>query len=137
MVAVGRRWAGHSRQPTIAGRLTRSVSGGFENFQWHIATLHTPPVVLLETAQRVVAWAVATDAGQDDPLLMSVVSAARALVDAIHASGRDAFSQLLIEAMVDQAIADGTSDPKHSAEAGGLTVTESTGSNLGPGQADP
>ena len=55
---------------------------------------------------------------------MSVVSAARALVDAIHASGRDAFSQLLIEAMVDQAIADGTSDPKHSAEAGGLRVTE-------------
>jgi len=70
--------------------------------------------------RRVGQWAVDLDAGNHDPLLMAVLSAARALADAIETLNNATYSPLLIERMIDQAIADGAPDPDAEPKAGNL-----------------
>lgn len=70
--------------------------------------------------RRVGQWAVDLDAGKHEPLLMAVLSAARALAEAIETLNNATFSPLLIERMIDQAIADGTPDPEAEPKAGNL-----------------
>jgi hypothetical protein len=86
-----------------------------------------PKAEVLAVVQRVIAWAVTTDSGGGDPLLMSVVTASRALAAAIDVSGREQFPRLLLEAMVAQAIGDGMPDPAHIAEAGCVRAVDSAG----------
>lgn len=86
-----------------------------------------PKPEALAVAQRVIAWAVASDAGAGDALLMSVVATARALSDALESSQRLTFPRLLMEAMVTQAIGEGVADPAHLAQAGPVRVVSRAG----------
>ena len=117
--------AGQRKQADIDAQLeewrTWTAGGQFDPDQG------MPKAEAAAVAQRVIAWAVAADVGAGDPLLMSVVSASRALLEAIEASRRDLFPRLLIEAMVAQAIGDGVPDPKHVAEAGSVRAIDSAG----------
>lgn len=82
-------------------------------------------------AMRVARWAVETDAGREDPLLMATAGAANALVQAIDLIGLDLLPALLVERMIDQVLADGAKNPDHKAGAGGLRCVCSPGAIWG------
>jgi ATP-dependent helicase/nuclease subunit B len=71
-------------------------------------------------AARVGQWAIETDAGQSDPLLLTVAGAASALVQAIDVLGQNPLPALLVERMIEQVLAEGAQNPEHIATAGGL-----------------
>jgi ATP-dependent helicase/nuclease subunit B len=71
-------------------------------------------------AARVGQWAVETDAGASDPLMLTVAGAASALGQAIDVLGQDPLPALLVERMIEQVLADGAQNPDHIATAGGL-----------------
>ena len=137
----GRQWAGAWKR--IEEVLAKSVAAGERKAEdvtallkaWRIWTTggHFDPIAgmpkaeALAVVQRVITWAVQTDAGAGDPLLMSVVAAGRALMDAIEASGRERFPRLLMEAMVAQSMGDGVPDPQHVAEAGDVRAIDRAG----------
>jgi ATP-dependent helicase/nuclease subunit B len=73
-----------------------------------------------QIAARVSQWAIETDGGEGDPLLLSVVGAASALSEAIDVLGQDSLPALLVERILEQVLADGAQNPDHFATAGGL-----------------
>lgn len=93
--------------------------------QWTTGAIHSrtggmPAEAARRIAARVARWAVDTDAGAHDPLLMTVAGAASALGDAISILELETLPALLVERMIDQVLADGAQNPDHVATAGGL-----------------
>jgi ATP-dependent helicase/nuclease subunit B len=113
------RFADHaSAQFEIGKRLTRWR-------EWTAGDLHSriqgmPADAARGIAARVAQWAVETDAGQSDPLMLTVAGAASALVQAIDVLGQDPLPALLVERMIEQVLAEGAQNPEHVATAGGL-----------------
>lgn len=91
-----------------------------------------PLEAIREVAGRVAAWAIRTDAGGQDPLLLGVASAAGALVDAATRLELPRIPALLLERMVGQVLADGVSNPAHVAETGALRAVRTPGALWGP-----
>lgn len=96
--------------------------------KWMTSGMHDrvtgiPAADAQQIAARVSGWAVDTDAGKGDPLLMAVSAAGLALAQAIEALGEDLLPALLIERMIEQVLADGAKNPQHIATAGGLRST--------------
>ncbi|WP_374576320.1 PD-(D/E)XK nuclease family protein [Phenylobacterium sp.] len=83
-------------------------------------------------AARVGQWAIETDAGASDPLLLSVAGAASALAQAIEVLGQDPLPALLVERMIEQVLAEGAQNPEHIATAGGLRCMKNPASIWGP-----
>ncbi|PJI55928.1 hypothetical protein CTI14_00835 [Methylobacterium radiotolerans] len=81
--------------------------------------------------RRVHDWAVELDAGGRDPLLLCVVGAARALIDALEALGHSPVTALQIDRMIDQAIAEGLPDPACHAQEGRLRAVDDPGALWG------
>lgn len=77
--------------------------------------------------QRVLEWAVELDSGNRDPLLLCVVGAARALIDALRALGQSPVTGLQIDRMIDHAIAEGLPNPAHIAQEGLVRVVSNPG----------
>jgi hypothetical protein len=71
-------------------------------------------------AARVSLWAIETDQGAKDPLLLSVAGAASAPSQAVDVLGLDPIPGLLVERIIEQVLAEGAQNPSHVAEAGGL-----------------
>lgn len=93
--------------------------------EWTAADLHArsdgmPSQAARRIAARVATWAIETDGGQHDSLLMAVASAAAALGEAIEMLGQELLPALLIERMIEQVLSDGAQNPDHVATAGGL-----------------
>lgn len=78
-------------------------------------------------AGRVAAWAIRTDAGSQDPLLLGVASAAGAVVDAATRLELPEIPARLLERIIGQVLADGISNPSHIAEAGTLRAVRAPG----------
>lgn len=84
-----------------------------------------PAAVAAEICGRVRRWALATDGGRRDPLLLCALGAADALSDAFGALGRSPVTASQVDGMIDLAIAEGFADPAHVAHEGGIrAVTE-------------
>ncbi|WP_029415242.1 PD-(D/E)XK nuclease family protein [Brevundimonas bacteroides] len=83
-------------------------------------------------AGRVGQWAIETDAGASDPLLLTVAGAASALTQAIDVLGQDPLPALLVERMIEQVLAEGAQNPEHVATAGGLRCVKNPASIWGP-----
>lgn len=93
--------------------------------EWTTGALHSratgmPAEAASRIASRVAQWAIETDAGEQDPLLMTVAGSASALSEAIGILELETLPALLIERMIDQVLADGAQNPGHIATAGGL-----------------
>lgn len=84
-----------------------------------------PAASVNEIAGRVSAWAIRTDAGVGDPLLLGLAAAARALVEAVARLEMDVLPAFLLERVLGQVLADGLTNPAHVAEAGGLRAIRS------------
>jgi ATP-dependent helicase/nuclease subunit B len=78
-------------------------------------------------AARVSEWAMETDGGRGDTLLLNAASAANAFAQAVELIGQDPLPALLIERIVEQVLADGGNNPDHVAEAGGLRCVRNPG----------
>lgn len=83
-------------------------------------------------AARVGQWAAEADAGAGDPLLLTVVGAANALVQAIEVLGQDPLPALLVERIIEQVLAEGAQNPDHVATAGGLRCVKHPAAFWGP-----
>lgn len=83
-------------------------------------------------AVRVGQWAIETDAGSGDPLLLTVAGAASALTQAIDVLGQDPLPALLVERMIEQVLAEGAQNPEHIATAGGLRCVKTPAAIWGP-----
>jgi len=83
-------------------------------------------------AERVAKWALETDAGTADPLMLTVAGAASALIQAIDVMGQDPLPALLVERMIEQVLAEGAPNPDHIATAGGLRSVRNPAAVWGP-----
>lgn len=90
-----------------------------------------PAPEAIALCRRVHDWAVELDAGGRDPLLLCVVGAARALVEALDALGHSPVTALQIDRMIDQAIADGLPDPSCHAQEGPVRAVSNPGALWG------
>lgn len=79
-----------------------------------------PADVASKIAGRVIDWAITTDGGANDPLLLSVAAAASAMVQAIEVLDLPILPALIIDRLIEQVLADGATNPEHVAQAGGL-----------------
>ncbi len=77
-----------------------------------------PAAAAAAICDRVRRWALATDGGRRDPLLLCAVGAADALSRAFGALGRSPVTATQVEGMIDLAITEGLSDPARFAEEG-------------------
>lgn len=105
--------------------------------EWTTGGLHSrtdgiPAEAARRIAARVGQWAVETDAGACDPLLLTVAGAASALVQAIDVLGQDPLPALLAERMIEQVLAEGAQNPDHIATAGGLRCVKHPAAIWGP-----
>lgn len=78
-------------------------------------------------AARVSEWAIETDSGRGDVLLLSAAGAANAFAEAVELIGQDPLPALLIERIIEQVLADGAENPHHVAEAGGFRCVSNPG----------
>jgi RecB family exonuclease len=128
---LAERFADHpSAEAEIAKRQTRWR-------EWTTGGLYSrsqgmPADAARRIAARVGQWAVETDAGQSDPLLLTVAGAANALVQAIDVLGQDPLPALLVERMIEQVLAEGAQNPEHIATAGGLRCVKHPAAIWGP-----
>lgn len=97
----------------------------------HDRTVGMPIEAVREVAGRVAAWAIRTDAGGQDPLLLGVASAAGAVVDAATRLELEEIPALLLERMIGQILTDGVSNPAHVAETGALRAVRTPGALWG------
>ena len=128
---LAQRFADHpSAEAEIARRQTRWR-------EWTAGGLYSradgiPAEAARRIAVRVGLWAVETDAGASDPLLLTVAGAASALVQAIDVLGQDPLPVLLVERMIEQVLAEGAQNPDHIATAGGLRCVKNPAAVWGP-----
>lgn len=85
-----------------------------------------------QIAGRVLQWAIETDAGASDPLMLSVAGAASTLVQAIDVLGQERLPALLLERMIEQVLSQGARNPDHVARAGGLRCVTDPAAIWGP-----
>ena len=78
-----------------------------------------------DVANRVATWALETDRGEGDPLLLALAAASTTFSDAIDALGLDTLPALLVERVLGQTLASGASNPRHLAHAGTLRSIKS------------
>ncbi|GAA4019045.1 hypothetical protein GCM10022280_18430 [Sphingomonas swuensis] len=111
----------------VGGELTRSKADKLLASwrEWTTAGSYTrtegmPASSARAIAARVGQWALQSDAGNEDPLLLTVAGAARALAEAIDFLDLDTLPALVLERMLEQVLADGAKNPAHIARAGGL-----------------
>lgn len=93
--------------------------------EWTTGALYSraagmPAEAARRIASRVAQWAIETDGGEHDTLLMTVAGAASALGEAIGILELETLPALLVERMIGQVLADGAQNPDHVATAGGL-----------------
>lgn len=128
---TAQRFADHpSAETEIARRQTRWrewTTGGL-----YSRTDGIPAEAARRIAARVGRWAVETDAGASDHLLLTVAGAASALVQAIDVLGQDPLPALLVERMIEQVLAEGAQNPDHIATAGGLRCVKNPAAVWGP-----
>ena len=104
--------------------------------QWTSTALYPrhegmPAEAAKSIASRVAQWALETNAGNADPLLLTLVGAAQALVQAIDVLNVEMLSPLLLGRMTDQVLADGAQNPNHIATSGGLRAVRHPGAIWG------
>ena len=125
------RFAGHPNAETeIALRRTRWrewTTGGL-----YSRTQGIPSDSARKIASRVSQWAMETNAGKNDLLLLTVAAAANALMQAIDVLDLEALPALLVERMIEQVLAEGAQNPHHIATAGGLRSVNRPGAIWGP-----
>ncbi|RYB04317.1 PD-(D/E)XK nuclease family protein [Lichenibacterium ramalinae] len=90
-----------------------------------------PAAAAAAISDRVRRWALATDGGARDPLLLCAVGAADALSGAFGALGRSPVTATQVEGLIDIAVAEGLPDPAHVAEEGGARVVTRPGAVWG------
>ena len=90
-----------------------------------------PAIVAAAISDRVRRWALETDGGGRDPLLLCAVGAADALSGAFGALGRSPVTAAQVEGLIDLAIAEGLPDPAHVAQEGGIRVVTQPGALWG------
>ena len=93
--------------------------------EWMDVGLHgratgMPTAAAAAICGRVRRWALATDGGARDPLLLCAVGAADAMCAALDALGRPLVTAAQVEGLIDLAIAEGLPDPYHAAQEGGI-----------------
>ncbi|MBX5013956.1 hypothetical protein HJB67_29135 [Rhizobium lentis] len=76
---------------------------------------------------RVAAWAMRSDGGEGDRLLMAVSSAAAAVSDALSRLELSVIPALLLERVVLQVLSEGVPNPDHFAEAGAIRAVKTPG----------
>ena len=128
---LAQRFADH---PAADAEITRRQARWRE---WTTGGLYSrvdgiPASAARRIAARAGQWAVETDAGASDPLLMTVAGAASALSQAIDVLGQDPLPALLVERMIEQVLADGAPNPHHVATAGGLRCVKNPAAIWGP-----
>lgn len=128
---LAQRFADH---PAAEAEITRRLARWRE---WTTGGLYSradgvPAEAARGIAARVGQWAVETDAGASDPLLLTVAGAASALVQAIDVLGQDPLPALLVERMIEQVLAEGAQNPDHIATAGGLRCVKNPAAVWGP-----
>lgn len=140
--AWGRAWS--DLEAELAERFADHPSAGTEIArrlerwrEWTTGGLYRradgiPAEAARRIAGRVGQWAIETDAGAQDPLLLAVAAAARALAQAIDVLGQDPLPALLVERMIEQVLADGAVNPDHLATAGGLRCVQNPAAIWGP-----
>ena len=76
---------------------------------------------------RVAAWAMRSDGGEGDRLLMAVSNAAAAVSDALSRLELTVIPALLLERVVLQVLSEGVPNPDHFAEAGAIRAVKTPG----------
>lgn len=76
---------------------------------------------------RVAAWAMGSDGGEGDRLLMAVSNAAAAMSDALSRLELSVIPALLVERVVLQVLSEGVPNPEHVAEAGAVRAIKAPG----------
>ncbi|WP_339073133.1 PD-(D/E)XK nuclease family protein [Sinorhizobium meliloti] len=76
---------------------------------------------------RVAAWAMRSDGGKGDRLLIAVASAAGAVADALHRLELASIPALLLDRIVLQVLSEGMANPEHFAEAGAVRAIRAPG----------
>ena len=76
---------------------------------------------------RVASWAMRSDGGKGDRLLMSVSNAAAAVSDALERLELSLIPTLLLERVVQQVLSEGVANPAHYAEAGDVRAIKAPG----------
>jgi hypothetical protein len=76
---------------------------------------------------RVAAWAMRSDGGEGDRLLMAVSNAAAAVSDALGRLELSVIPALLLERVVLQVLSEGVPNPDHFAEAGAIRAIKAPG----------
>ncbi len=90
-----------------------------------------PASVAAAICDRVRRWALETDGGARDPLLLCAVDAADALSGAFGALARSLVGAAQVEGLIDLAIAEGLPDPAHVAQEGGIRAVTQPGAVWG------
>ncbi len=85
-----------------------------------------------EIASRVAAWAMASDAGDGDPLMMAAASHATAFAEAVEALGDEFVSANMLERILAEVIAAGVPDPGHVPESGPIRSVAAPGAIWSP-----
>lgn len=75
-------------------------------------------------AARVASWALRLTAASDDPLLLSLSSAANSLSEVFDSLRMERLPARLIERVMAQVLADGEGNPAHIAQSGGLRAIQ-------------
>jgi hypothetical protein len=73
-----------------------------------------PASAARQIAARVISWAIESDRGAHDPLLLTVAAAGSALAQAIDVLGLEQLPALLIERMIEQVLAEGAQNPQQA-----------------------
>ncbi len=90
-----------------------------------------PAMAAAAISGRVRRWALATDGGRRDPLLLCAVGAADALSGAFGALGRLPVTAAQVEGLIDLALAEGLPDPAHVAQEGHVRAVVDPGAVWG------
>jgi len=114
------------RKPSESSKDDRKVGDQILRWRkWGSGGLFDPAIGIpsddaIEICRRVAQWALDADAGRRDPLMLALHAAAGALQAAIETLPQLTLSALLVERMLDQAVAEGARDPRAEACAGPL-----------------
>ncbi len=86
-------------------------------------------------AARVLTWALETDRGEGDPLLLALASASTTFAEVVDVIGVDPLPALLIERILGQELARGAANPAHIAQSGTLRAVDAPGAIWGAAEA--
>jgi hypothetical protein len=119
------------RDGGAAGQATLAEWRAWMDVGAHGRSSGMPAGAAVAISDRVRRWALATDGGTRDPLLLCAVGAADALSGAFGALGRSPVTAAQVDGLIDLAVAEGLPDPAHVAEEGGARVVTQPGAVWG------